>query len=235
VNQFIDEFRTLETDYLLSRRALGSEVMSTEAHEAIEQVLKERGVDCPALPSAPIILDSQPNRVRSAKWIRVGSGLFLFLVGAVFIEFSKRTWVGVILGTLGLGWMFFAWFRREAMTPEQRAEYDDRQAVESGNLSQTMQAAGAGDVARLHELIQYGADVNQQTPSGNTALMYAARNNHLEAVKLLLEVGTNPHIKTERGNTARTFAEKAGHRHVVELLAIHSASAREGQGARLDK
>lgn len=221
MNQFLEEFREFDTDFLLGRRALGLEAMSTEAHEAIEQVLKERGVDCPPIPTAPIVLAAQTRGVKSPQWLSVAGGVVTMLVGGVFIEFFKHTKVGIAVGTAGLAWMLFAWLWRQSLDPNARAAYDDKKAIADGALTDLMQAAGVGDVVRLQELIRYGVNVNQQSLSGSTALMFAARNNHVVVVRILLAAGADSQIKTDKGNTARTFAEKAGHQQVLQVLPIN--------------
>lgn len=220
MNQFLEEFRELDTDFLLSRRALGRDAMSTEAHEAIEQVLKERNVDCPPIPTAPITLDMGSLRVKRPQWVSVAGGLVIMFIGGVFIEFFKRTWVGVAVGAAGLTWILFAWLWRESLDPDARAVYDDKKAIQEGALTDLMQAAGAGDLGRLQELIRYGVNVNERSLNGSTALMFAARNNHVDVVRLLLAAGADSQIKTDKGNTAHNFAAKAGHQQVLQILSI---------------
>ena len=66
------------------------------------------------------------------------------------------------------------------------------------------------DVAR--EFIEAGVDVNYQYPltksyaDGMTALLYAAKWNNFELVRLLLEHGANINIRAKDGNTALSIA-----------------------------
>lgn len=50
-------------------------------------------------------------------------------------------------------------------------------------------AARNGDTAIVRLLIEYGADVNGQTPRGHTVLYCAGGHGHLETVRLLLDQG----------------------------------------------
>ena len=47
-------------------------------------------------------------------------------------------------------------------------------------------------------LIKWNANVNHQTKNGNTPLMKAAINGHVECVKILLEKGANVDKKKTR-------------------------------------
>jgi len=48
--------------------------------------------------------------------------------------------------------------------------------------------------------------------------MMAARDGHLETVKLLLWEVANPNIKSESGATAMAWARKAGNTEITSLL-----------------
>ena len=51
-----------------------------------------------------------------------------------------------------------------------------------------------------------------------TALMYAARNGHVEVVQLLLDVGVNKDIEDDNGQTALAKAVQHGHLELAKLL-----------------
>jgi ankyrin repeat protein len=88
---------------------------------------------------------------------------------------------------------------------------------------------GALDLAR--KLIAKGAHINAQTGKmpterrgrlsfsfdGYTPLMFAARNNHVEIMRLLLEAGADPKIKAYDGTTLLMAAAGSGHLGPVEL------------------
>ena len=63
-----------------------------------------------------------------------------------------------------------------------------------------------GNYEAVKGMIQAGADVNKKSV-GMTPLMYAARQNRVEIVKLLIANGANVKVKSNRGFTALKYAE----------------------------
>ena len=61
-----------------------------------------------------------------------------------------------------------------------------RLSVESWEYSLTV-AAMEGEAGKVKELIGKGADVNTKDGKGNTVLIEAAREGHLDVVKMLVE------------------------------------------------
>jgi len=82
-------------------------------------------------------------------------------------------------------------------------------------------------------LIAGGADVNAVTPSGCTALHYAAREGQVRTAELLLAHGANATAKTTLGQTPLHLAVCRGHEDIVTLLiekgADTSAKDRDGK------
>lgn len=57
-------------------------------------------------------------------------------------------------------------------------------------ISQLHNSAAAGDAAKLKALLGHSPSlINAPSDNGWTALMYGARNGHLEVVQILLEEG----------------------------------------------
>ena len=72
-----------------------------------------------------------------------------------------------------------------------------------------MRAAFNGHSDILGMLIAAGADVNVQSKSGWTALMYATARGNLKSVAILCEAGADPTLKTHAdGKTAVDIADK---------------------------
>ena len=58
-------------------------------------------------------------------------------------------------------------------------------------------------------LIKWNADVNHRTKNGNTPLMKAAINGHVECVKILLNKGADKGIQNKEHKTAKMLCEEA--------------------------
>lgn len=78
-------------------------------------------------------------------------------------------------------------------------------------------AISKGDVEIVRKFIEYGADVDE-TSNGMTPLMYAARYNNVEIMKLLLSNGAEKSKKDEKGNTALKYAEMSNATEAIAFL-----------------
>lgn len=74
-----------------------------------------------------------------------------------------------------------------------------------------------GDVLVVKKMIEYGSDVNQKS-NGLTPLMFAARYNRVEIIKLLLSKGARLNEKDVNGMTALKYAELSNAKESVALL-----------------
>jgi beta-lactamase regulating signal transducer with metallopeptidase domain len=79
-------------------------------------------------------------------------------------------------------------------------------------------ASERGDVERMIELIDNGANVNRAFDGDGTPLIGAARQGRLNAVKLLLDRGADPNLAVEGDGNPLIMAAREGHRDVVALL-----------------
>ena len=69
-----------------------------------------------------------------------------------------------------------------------------------------LDAAEFGDINKIMDLLESGADPNfQEDDMGETALMIASREKWLPIVELLLDIGANPNLKDNEGNTALMY------------------------------
>lgn len=79
-------------------------------------------------------------------------------------------------------------------------------------------AIAAGDVERIPELIDAGADVNATRADGWTPLMAAAGQGHPDIVRELLATGADPRARTLDGWTPLLAALEGGNEEVVLTL-----------------
>jgi uncharacterized protein len=76
----------------------------------------------------------------------------------------------------------------------------------------------AGDLARVQELLDGGADPNPFDSEGRTPLMIAAEHGREELVRALLAGGSDPILTDRVGETALGKAAAHGHGRVAALL-----------------
>lgn len=82
-----------------------------------------------------------------------------------------------------------------------------------------MAAAGTGKAALVQRLIALDTkNINAASPSGWTALMYAALGGHLDAAQALLGAGALPDAANADGARALMLAAWQGHEGIVRLL-----------------
>lgn len=74
-------------------------------------------------------------------------------------------------------------------------------ASTEGGTTKLMEAAHAGDVAKIKELVEKGAELNTQDDYGWTALRYAVRAKNLEAAEALLKLGADVNLASSTGRT----------------------------------
>ncbi|KAM6289471.1 LOW QUALITY PROTEIN: NAD-capped RNA hydrolase NUDT12 [Aegotheles albertisi] len=93
-------------------------------------------------------------------------------------------------------------------------------------ISQLHNFAAVGDAAKLKALLGHSPSlINAAADNGWTALMYGARNGHLEVVQILLEKGCDRSIVNKSRQTALDIAKYWGYKHIASLL----ANVRSGQ------
>ena len=74
-----------------------------------------------------------------------------------------------------------------------------------------------GDIETVKKLLSLGEDVNQKS-YGMTPLMYAAKYNRTEILKLLIEKGADLNAKSDKNMTAIKYAELHGAKEAYAIL-----------------
>jgi Ankyrin repeats (3 copies) len=79
-------------------------------------------------------------------------------------------------------------------------------------------AVTSGDERAVNALIAKGADVNQSTSGGQTALILAVIFGHTHLVKLLVNSGADPQLRDNLGLNALEWAKRRGSAEALEIL-----------------
>jgi hypothetical protein len=87
----------------------------------------------------------------------------------------------------------------------------------SSSISLTT-AVTSGDEKAVSSLIAKGADVNETTSGGQTALILAVIFGHTKLVKLLVKAGADPQLRDNLGLNAIEWAKRRGSREALEIL-----------------
>lgn len=80
-------------------------------------------------------------------------------------------------------------------------------------------AVQSGDEKAVSALLSDGADVNERTNGGQTALILAVIFGHTNIVRLLVNAGADPHERDNLGLNAIDWAQRRGSTEALELFA----------------
>ena len=94
------------------------------------------------------------------------------------------------------------------------------------------QAARVGDLKRVQELVEKGADMEKTDSYSWTPLLIASRHDNLEVVQHLLEQGANVDKANDGGYTPLHWAASRGQLEIAKLLMLYGAdlNARSNSG-----
>lgn len=218
MNNFKEIFSQYTSEHLLEKRALGNE-LANEAHLAIEEIFAERGEFLPSRPIKPVNLklNRQRKNTKFSQTIYIVGFLLIFVFANTVAKLMPKPWLFIITGAV-ICYFIFNWIRKGQLTDEQTIKDEDDKKAEEEGILELMVVSANGDLARINELLSFGADVNSKSNNNSTALMFAARNNYLEVVKLLVKHGADINAKNDKGSTAISIANFYEHKNVVEYL-----------------
>jgi len=99
-------------------------------------------------------------------------------------------------------------------------EEADIDAKDAQGHTALIRAAYSGNLMKVNELLQYGADVNAKSSNscGYTALIWAVVYRHSNVVEVLLKAGASTEVKDAHGNTALMWAAIYGDLGLVKQL-----------------
>jgi bla regulator protein blaR1 len=103
---------------------------------------------------------------------------------------------------------------------------DGGQSVASANSAQAarlIEAAGAGRLEEVRQLVRGGVDIDARVNGDGTALIQAAKNGQLEMVDELLALGAQPDLHSRGDGNPLIAAASRGHLDVVERLVAAGA------------
>lgn len=88
-------------------------------------------------------------------------------------------------------------------------------AIETSLL---LRATRRNDIKSVKKFLNVRPQVDSKDRIGNTGLMIAAQNGHVNLVKLFLEYGADPEIENKKQENAMQLATKYGHAEIIALL-----------------
>lgn len=97
------------------------------------------------------------------------------------------------------------------------------QSPEAEDVWETLVAASAGDLMKLHQLLARNRRLARAEYWYTPVLHFAVRGGHIEAVRLLLDAGADPERNGLHDQTLAGMARDRGHEAIAALLEQHRA------------
>ncbi|MBI2899235.1 MAG: ankyrin repeat domain-containing protein [Planctomycetes bacterium] len=113
------------------------------------------------------------------------------------------------------------WDEIVAILLKGRARFDHQ---DGDGRTALLHAAGAARASAAQLLLDAGADPNLSLPSGDTPLIVAAREGHLEVVRAVAPRMRDLNARGKGGLSALSWAEKKGRREVADFLRASGAN-----------
>jgi len=103
-----------------------------------------------------------------------------------------------------------------AVTEAEEKRYAELQVL-------ALDCARSGETELLATMIQHGLPANLADAKGNSLLMLASYNGHLDTTRMLLENGADVDRRSDRGQTPLGGVAFKGYEEIVALLLQHGA------------
>jgi hypothetical protein len=107
---------------------------------------------------------------------------------------------------------------RAAVVESAQPQTRTRAARPGRSDRELFRAAQRGDLTRIRELLDSGADVNAALDGDGSPLIAASASGRTSAVRLLLDRGADPNLAVEGDGSALIAAAREGHAEIVTLL-----------------
>ncbi|MBQ0736389.1 ankyrin repeat domain-containing protein [Aquimarina celericrescens] len=91
------------------------------------------------------------------------------------------------------------------------------QKILKAKVSPFCMAIVKGDLDTVKKMIELGSDVNEKS-EGMTPLMYAARYNRADIIKVLVQKGAKISTKDSKGHNAMKFAKLSNAKDAIAVL-----------------
>ncbi|WP_047247680.1 ankyrin repeat domain-containing protein [Maribacter thermophilus] len=104
-----------------------------------------------------------------------------------------------------------------ANEPSVNPEIETSEIPTSVEISSFCKAVMQGDIDTVQRMIELGEDINKKS-LGMTPVMYAARYNKVEVLKLLIDKGADLKIKSNKGFSVVKYAELSNAKEALAVL-----------------
>ncbi|WP_297205111.1 ankyrin repeat domain-containing protein [uncultured Brachyspira sp.] len=81
-----------------------------------------------------------------------------------------------------------------------------------------LDAAVFGDEDVIKDILQKNININIQDDVGNTALILACMEGHIQVVKLLVEANADKSVLNKHGNNALFYAKQKNYSDIIKLI-----------------
>ena len=90
-----------------------------------------------------------------------------------------------------------------------------------------IKACERNNLAKVKDILERGADINEKNSSGNTALILASINGYTDTARMLIEKGIRLDEKNNFGFTALIWSSANGHEDIAQMLIDKGATLDE--------